>query len=213
MNYFAPQTYAATNTSVSLLALYGTYFAAPLAGTNVSVASGFAYAIGADSAGISGTFNVTAGSKTVTLTTTTGTITIGAANTTGTITIGSTNGTGTLALGLSTATQTTNIQAGATTSSNTKTINFGTGGLSGSTTTITIGATAGTSTTTLNGSTIATGTIQTQGYTVATLPAAGTVGRRAHVTDATLPTFLGTLTGGGTVKCPVFDNGTAWVAG
>jgi len=50
-------------------------------------------------------------------------------------------------------------------------------------------------------------------YAVATLPAAGTQGRRAWVTDATAPTFLGALTGGGAVVCPVFDNGTAWVAG
>jgi hypothetical protein len=50
-------------------------------------------------------------------------------------------------------------------------------------------------------------------YTVATLPAAGTAGRRAYVTDATLPTFLGALTGGGAVVTPVFDDGTAWVAG
>lgn len=57
------------------------------------------------------------------------------------------------------------------------------------------------------------GTVETSGYTVATLPAAGVAGRRAYVTDATAPTFLGTLTGGGAVVCPVFDNGTAWVAG
>jgi hypothetical protein len=50
-------------------------------------------------------------------------------------------------------------------------------------------------------------------YTVATLPAAGTAGRRAYVTDALAPTFLGAMTGGGAVICPVFDNGTAWVAG
>lgn len=50
------------------------------------------------------------------------------------------------------------------------------------------------------------------GYTVATLPAAGTAGRRTYVTDALAPTFLGTLTGGGAVVCPVFDNGTAWVS-
>lgn len=56
-------------------------------------------------------------------------------------------------------------------------------------------------------------TLRTKGYTVATLPAAGTAGRRAHVTDATAPTFLGALTGGGAVVCPVFDNGTAWVSG
>jgi hypothetical protein len=50
------------------------------------------------------------------------------------------------------------------------------------------------------------------GYTVATLPAAGTAGRRTYVTDATAPTFLGALIGGGAVVCPVFDNGTAWVS-
>lgn len=51
----------------------------------------------------------------------------------------------------------------------------------------------------------------TTGYTVAGLPA-GTIGMRAYVTDATAPTYLGTLTGGGTVVCPVFYNGSAWVS-
>ena len=50
-------------------------------------------------------------------------------------------------------------------------------------------------------------------FTIATLPAAGTQGRRAWVTDALAPTFLGALTAGGAVVTPVFDNGTAWVAG
>ena len=50
------------------------------------------------------------------------------------------------------------------------------------------------------------------GFTVATLPTAGTVGRRAYVTDATAPTFGGVLVGGGAVVIPVFDNGTAWVS-
>ena len=49
------------------------------------------------------------------------------------------------------------------------------------------------------------------GYTVAGLPS-GTLGDRAYVTDATAPTFLGSLTGGGAVKCPVCHNGTAWVS-
>lgn len=48
-------------------------------------------------------------------------------------------------------------------------------------------------------------------YTVATLPAAGTAGRRAMVTDANAPTFLATVAGGGAVRTPVFDNGTNWV--
>jgi hypothetical protein len=55
------------------------------------------------------------------------------------------------------------------------------------------------------------GTIRASGYTVATLPT-GTVGMMAYVTDATSPTYLGTLTGGGAVKVPVFYNGTAWVS-
>jgi len=61
----------------------------------------------------------------------------------------------------------------------------------------------------LEGSTLRTATA----YTVATLPVAGSAGRRAYVTDALAPTFLGTMTGGGAVVTPVFDNGTAWVAG
>jgi hypothetical protein len=50
------------------------------------------------------------------------------------------------------------------------------------------------------------------GFTVATLPT-GVVGQRAYVTDATAPTFLGALTGGGAVITPVFKNATIWVAG
>ncbi len=53
--------------------------------------------------------------------------------------------------------------------------------------------------------------IRRKGYTVATLPA-GTQGDSAFVTDALAPTFLGALTGGGSVVTPVFYNGTAWVA-
>lgn len=50
-------------------------------------------------------------------------------------------------------------------------------------------------------------------YTVATLPAGATAGDKAYVTDATAPTYLGALTGGGAVVCPVFYNGSAWVSG
>jgi hypothetical protein len=50
-------------------------------------------------------------------------------------------------------------------------------------------------------------------YTVATLPLAGTQGRRAWVTNALAPLFLSPVVGGGAVVCPVFDNGTTWVAG
>lgn len=53
--------------------------------------------------------------------------------------------------------------------------------------------------------------ITLRGFTVATLPA-GTEGDRAYVTDASAPTYNGALTGGGTVKVPVFFNGAAWVS-
>jgi hypothetical protein len=76
---------------------------------------------------------------------------LGASQTTGLLTLGGPSQTGTITLGQSTVSQTTNIQAGATASGSTKTLNIGTGGLAGSTTNTTIGATAGTSSITLNG--------------------------------------------------------------
>jgi len=49
-------------------------------------------------------------------------------------------------------------------------------------------------------------------YTVSTLPACATVGAGsiAFVTDATAPTYNGTLTGGGAVGVPVACDGTNW---
>lgn len=47
-------------------------------------------------------------------------------------------------------------------------------------------------------------------YTVATLPT-GVVGMTAYVTDASGPTYLATVSGGGAVVTPVFYNGTNWV--
>lgn len=49
-------------------------------------------------------------------------------------------------------------------------------------------------------------------FTVATLPTPASGVAYATVTDATAPTYLGALTGGGSVVCPVFYNGTAWVS-
>ncbi|GBQ90382.1 hypothetical protein AA13595_2878 [Gluconacetobacter johannae DSM 13595] len=55
------------------------------------------------------------------------------------------------------------------------------------------------------------GVAQTAGYTVSTLPG-GSAGMRAYVTDAASCPFMGTLSGGGSTVCPVFHNGSAWVA-
>jgi len=129
--------------------------------------------------------------------------------TTSATTIGGTGQTGILTLGRSTATQQTDIQAGATTTGNTKTINLGTAGAAGSTTTIIIGSTTGTSTTTVNG------ILKLQTYTVATLPSASTsgVGAKSFVTDALAPAFGATVASGGAVAVPVYSDGTNWKVG
>ena len=49
-------------------------------------------------------------------------------------------------------------------------------------------------------------------YTVATLPAGVAVGTVCYVTDATAPTFLGILVGGGAVGCLAVWDGTNWTA-
>ena len=96
---------------------------------------------------VAGTLTAT---STITLSgTTTSTTVLGTAATTGTTTIGGTTQTGSITLGQSTVSQTTNIQAGAIVSGNTKTLNIGTGGLSGSITNINIGSAVSGATTTV----------------------------------------------------------------
>ena len=106
------------------------------------------------------------------------------AQTSGLITVGGTAGTGIITLGQSTVSQTTNIQAGATASASTKTLNIGTGGLTGSTTTIAIGSTFGT-TITLNGT--VNGTISNATNT--------TITDDTTTATAVYPTWVTTTTG------------------
>jgi hypothetical protein len=68
-----------------------------------------------------------------------------------------------------------------------------------------------TGTHTFNNPLIGGNVIRLKAYTVATLPA-GTQGDTAYVTDANAPTYLATIAGGGAVVCPVFYDGTNWVA-
>lgn len=126
----------------------------------------------------------------------------------------------TISVGSSTATGTMQFAYGATLSGNTKTVNIGTGGVSGSTTTFTIGSTFGTTGNVYGNWTFNTpigvasgGTGSGVAYTVATLPAAGIQGRRAWVTNALAPAFGAAPVGGGAVVIPVFDNGTIWIVG
>jgi hypothetical protein len=80
----------------------------------------------------------------------TGSLFFGTTQTTAVILIGGTGGTGTISLGRSLVSQQTDIQAGASGIGTSKTINFGTGGLSGSFTRINIGPTAGVGTVLVN---------------------------------------------------------------
>lgn len=48
-------------------------------------------------------------------------------------------------------------------------------------------------------------------YTVATLPTPTAVGVYASVSNALSPAYLGIVTGGGAVVCPVYWNGTNWI--
>jgi hypothetical protein len=57
------------------------------------------------------------------------------------------------------------------------------------------------------------GPVHTGVYTVAALPAAGTAGRRAFVSDATVTTFASVAAGGGSNEVPVYDDGTHWRIG
>jgi hypothetical protein len=148
INSFAAQTLAATNT-ITVSQLYGIFFNTPTAGTNVTATE--RWSIGTDTLRVTGGILMDGGAGNF--------IQIATGMTTGQFILGNTAGTGTMTLGRSTVTQTTNIQGGSTTSGNTKTINFGSGGLAGSTTNITIGSSAGTSTTTLNGTVSVTSTI------------------------------------------------------
>jgi Chaperone of endosialidase len=77
----------------------------------------------------------------------------GTSQTTATLTFGGTSGTGLITFGQATTSQQTDIQAGASGVGTTKTINFGTGGLSGSFTQINVGPTAGVGTVTINSGT------------------------------------------------------------
>lgn len=54
--------------------------------------------------------------------------------------------------------------------------------------------------------------IELREYTVGTLPT-GKTGDFAFVTDASAPTFLTAVVGGGSIVCPVFYDGNDWVAG
>jgi hypothetical protein len=112
--------------------------------TNIKANDGTAVAVLTDSTG------ATDFSKAFTLSAIAQNISLGASQTTGTFVLGGTAATGAITLDGSTKTHTLNVGSGATENALTKTINIGTGGVSGSTTTITIGSSNGT-TTTFNG--------------------------------------------------------------
>ena len=125
----------------------------------------------------------------ITFNTTGSNINVGTSQTAPTLILGGTAQTGTMTLGQSTVSQITNIQAGVSLASTTKTINFGTGGASGSFTQINIGPTAGVGTITINSGTnlgIGSATPTSKLDVVGDVKVTGVV---------TATTFIGALTG------------------
>ena len=150
----------------------------------------------------------------VTLSTTTGAINLGNSQTTGTITAGGLTQTGAIQIGRSTANQTISIANGATTSGNTKVVNIGTGGLSGSNTTISIGSSAGTGEITLNQQTTSAAnlTIAAAADLVfasgAGIVANGSLGTTAQVLSSNgTSVYWATAAGSGTVTSVATGNG------
>jgi pyrimidine operon attenuation protein/uracil phosphoribosyltransferase len=190
---------------------------------NVSIGAGNTTLIVSGTVRVSGasTFDGNVTLSTGTLTVSSGGMTVGggvnlnnittnitaASQTTGTLTLGGPVQTGTIVVGQSTASQTTNIQAGASGVGTTKTINFGTGGASGSFTQINIGPTAGVGTVLVN-----TGTRLGIGSTTprAALDVIGDA-RVSGVVTAT--TFIGDLTGTATTATKLATERTFEITG
>ena len=134
------------NTGIALTGIAQTFTALQTYSAGLTVSSG--------SLTVSGG-TITAGNNAATLLggNTTTNITLGTSLTSGTLIIGNNIQTGTLTLGTAIVSQTLNIQAGVSGVGTTKTINFGTGGGSGSFTQINIGPTAGVGTVVINSGT------------------------------------------------------------
>jgi hypothetical protein len=151
-------------------------------------------------------------SGSVTMSSATGTYNISSGGTTGTVTIGGNSQTGTLTFGRSTVSQQTDIQTNATASGSTKTINFGTGGLSGSTTNITYGSSVSGATVThtfnsgatqvlldANGLTVNSGSLEVKtGPIIMYAPTPTTITGTATLTNADIQAQIVNTTGAGT---------------
>jgi len=129
--------------------------------------------------------------------------TFGTNQTSGTLTFGGTSGTGLITFGRATTSQQTDIQAGASGVGTSKTINFGTGGLSGSNTIINVGPTAGIGTVSIN-----TGTNLGIGSATPTSKL-DVVGDAKFTGVVTATTFIGALTGTATTATNIDISATS----
>jgi hypothetical protein len=133
------------------------------------------------------------------------------------VTVGGTTGTQDLTFGRSTRTQTVNIATGETASGFEKFVYIGKGGLAGSFTNIQIGTDDPSLTgITLSGAVYFNTSFGQNPIAVSALPAVGSVaiaGDRNFVNNALAPVFGSIVVGGGTVKVPVYCDGTDWRVG
>jgi hypothetical protein len=143
---------------------------------------------------------------TINITASTQALNLGSSNTSGVLTLGGASGTGIITLGRSTLSQTTNIQAGATASGSTKTINLGTAGLSGSISNINIGSAVSGATTniTLSGTATMSGPVINNGYTEQVFAVTGTTPALSP-TNGSIQTW--TLSGNSTPTSGTWANG------
>jgi hypothetical protein len=142
-------------------------------------------------------------SDAVTFSATTQNIALGTSQTSGTFTVGGTAQTGNLVFDRSTKTHTLNVAAGITESGQTKTINIGTAGDTGSTTAIAIGSTNGT-TITLNG------TVNATTVNVTTLDLTNLEVTNIKAKDGTASMSIADSTGVVSITAnPVLSGGTA----
>jgi hypothetical protein len=161
--------------------------------------------------GVSGTKTIniasgTSGNRTLNIATS------GNVNSIANINLGVNTGTNNINLGTGTGDQNINIGTGATAAFKSKYIYIGTNGLADSETNIQIGGDPALTSIILNGVIFFPVQFGQATSTVASLPA-GFVGDRFFVNDALAPTFGATVVGGGTVRIPVYHDGTSWKVG
>jgi hypothetical protein len=158
-----------------------------------------------------GTISVASGATISASTKTVNVATGGVVGSTTTTTIGPVLGASTTSIGNTTAASTLNLATGATLTATTKAVNIGTGGVSGSTTNITVGPVLGASTTSIGNTTAASTLNLATGATLTATTKAVNIGT-AGVAGSTTNIAIGSTTGTSTTTLQGITNGITQTA-